>query len=256
MPSKVRPYIIGAAAAMLLALLAAHAPPGRDYVLRRIVEALHASFGLDLRAASFSYNLLTLSAEFRGVQVSAVHTPEEPFAAADAIALSFGARTLMGEVSVTRLSIASPRIDIRRRTDGGDNLPRMSNRPSDGASFVLPPIRVKDLDISFQQPSASAVVRDAELQLTTAQSGNISATLTAQHGMTLTVGERTFDLESASVMADLEGEQLVLRDVTVSRADDVLQANGSITLRGEATTIDLSVSGSSRLESWWVETND
>jgi hypothetical protein len=253
---KARPFILGAAAAMLLALLAAHAPPGRDFVLRRIVEGLHTSYGIDLRAASLSYNLLTLSAELRGVHLSAVHTPEEPFAAADAIALSFGARTLMGDVGVTRLSIASPRIDIRRRADGADNLPRMRKGQSKGGSFVLPPIRVNDLDVSFRQPSTSVVVRGAALQLATAESGAISATVTAQRGMTVTVGDRTFDLDSASVTADLEGEQLVLRDVTASGSGGVLQATGSITLLGEATTIDLSVRGSSRLESWRVEASD
>src|SRR5262245_36770472 len=112
---KTRVVLIGAAGAILLALLAAHAQPIRALVLRRVVEAVRTSLGIELHAESLSYNLLTLSAELRGIQLSSVDTPAEPFAAANALVISFGARTLMGDVSVKRLSITSPRIDVRRQ---------------------------------------------------------------------------------------------------------------------------------------------
>src|SRR5512145_109951 len=110
---KVRLVVIRAAGAVLVALLAAHAPPVRELVLRRVVESLRTAYGTDLRAGSLSYNLLTLSAELRGIQLAAVDTPAEPFAAAEAVAITFGVRTLIGDVNVKRLSIVSPRIDIR-----------------------------------------------------------------------------------------------------------------------------------------------
>jgi hypothetical protein len=85
---KARLVIIGAAGALLLALFAAHTPPARTLVLRRVVEAFRTSYGIHLRAESLSYNLLTFSAEFRGIQLAAVDTPAEPFAVADAVAMS------------------------------------------------------------------------------------------------------------------------------------------------------------------------
>ncbi|HEX7780367.1 MAG TPA: hypothetical protein VF424_14065, partial [Vicinamibacterales bacterium] len=253
---KARLVVIGVAGATLLALLAVHTPPGRALVLHRVVEALRTSYGIDLRAESLSYNLLTLSAELRGVQVAAVHSPAEPFAVAQTLALSFGARTLIGDVSVKRLSIASPRVDIRRRGDGTDNLPRVSSGQSNRAGFELPPIRIDDLDVSFQHPSTSAALRGAVLELTTAKPGRISATVKAQHGVTVTVGARTIDLDAVAVIADLERERLDLRQLTASRRGGALHASGSIALGGDASTVDVTVSASSELESLWVQKND
>src|SRR5262245_64309089 len=62
-----RLVLIGVAGTMLVAVLAAHAPPARALVLRRVGEALRTSYGVDLRAQSLSYNLLTLSAELREI---------------------------------------------------------------------------------------------------------------------------------------------------------------------------------------------
>lgn len=146
---RARLVLVGTAATILLALLAAHAPPVRAVVLRRVAQTLRTSYGVDLRAASLSYILLTLSAELQRIQVAAVGTRGEPFGVAHALAISFGWRTLMGDVSVRRLSIASPRIDIRRKQDGSDNLPRVSGGQSSSAGMTLPPIRVDDLGVSF-----------------------------------------------------------------------------------------------------------
>ncbi len=253
---KARLFIIGAAGAMLLAFLAAHAPPVRALVLRRVVETLRTSYGIDVRAESLSYNLLTLSAELRGIQLAAVLTPAEPFVAADALAMSFGVRTLIGDISVKQLSIASPRIDIRRRGDGTDNLPRVSSGQPNTENFTLPPIRVDDLDVSFQHASISAAMRGAALQLASAEPGRMSAVLKTQHGMTVIVGDRKIDLDAVAVMVDLEREQLELRELTVSRPGGVLHASGSIALRGDASTVDVTVNGSSELQSWRTETND
>ena len=65
-------------------------------VLRRVAEALRKSYGVDLRAGSLAYNLLTLRQSARGVQLAAVHTPAEPFVPRRMPAVSFGVRMLMG----------------------------------------------------------------------------------------------------------------------------------------------------------------
>ena len=132
-----------------------------------------------MRAASLSYNVLTLSAELRGVELASVDTPSEPFAAADALGVTFGARIADWRRQLRRISLAAPRIDIRRHADGTDNLPRVSGAQSAGAEFVLPPIAVDDLDVSFQQPAISAAIHGASVQLTSAESGKISAAINA-----------------------------------------------------------------------------
>jgi outer membrane protein assembly factor BamA len=252
---KTRLALIGAAGAILLALLAAHAQPIRALVLRRVVEAVRTSLGIELHAESLSYNLLTLSAELRGIQMASVDTPAEPFAGADALVISFSARTLIGDLSVKRVSITSPRIDIRREGNGRDNLPRIRGDRSNGTRFVLPPIRVDDLDVSFQQPAASASMRAAAVQLTSAEAGRVSATVKAQHGVTMTVRDDTIDLDAFAVIVDLENDRLDLRELTASRTGTVLHASGAIALRGDASTVDVTVNASSELASWWAERN-
>jgi outer membrane protein assembly factor BamA len=253
---KARLVLIGVAGTILLALLAAHAPPARALVLRRVAEALRTSYGVDLRAKSLSYNLLTLSAELRGIQAATVQAPAEPFAAADAVAVSFGVRTLIGNISVKRLSITAPRVDIRRRADGTDNLPRQSGGSSNSGDFVLPPIRVDDLDVSFQQPSVSAAMRQAAVELTSGERGRISASIKAQQGVRMTAGKRTIDLDAAAARIDLEGERLDLHELSASRPGSDVRASGVVSLRGDASTVDVTVNASSQLESWRTELDD
>src|SRR5436190_17286010 len=112
-----------AAGTLLLALVAVHAGPVRALVLRHLAAAIRTSYGIDLRARSLSYNALTLSAELHGVELASVDTPSEPFATADALGVTLGARTLMGDVTLQRMSLAAPRLDIRRHQDGTDNVP-------------------------------------------------------------------------------------------------------------------------------------
>src|SRR5688572_28196085 len=122
--------MVAAAGALLVALVAVHAAPVRALVLRRIAAAVRTSYGIDVRGRSLSYNLLTLSAELHGVELASVDTPSEPFAAADALGVTLSARTLMGDVTLGRLWVAAPRINIRRHADGTDNLPRVSGERS------------------------------------------------------------------------------------------------------------------------------
>ena len=72
----------------------------------------------------------------------------------------------------------------------------------------------------------------------------------------MTFGDRTIDVDDVAGAFDLEGEQLDIRDLTASRPGTALRANGSIAFRDDATTVDVSVSGSSAIESWWAEFSD
>ncbi len=248
--------MVAAAGALLLALAAVHAAPVRALVLRHVASVLRASYRIDVRAASLSYNVLTLSAELRGVELALVDTPSEPFAAADVLGVTFSARILIGDVNLQRISLVAPRIDIRRHDDGSDNLPRVSGAQSAGEGFVLPPIAVDDLAVSFQQSNISAVIHGASVQLTSAESGKVSAAINAQHGLRMTIGDRTIVVDNVAGAFDVEGQQLYIRDLTAARPGAALRANGNIAFRGAASTVDVRVTGSSAIESWWAEFSD
>ena len=121
---------------------------------------------------------------------------------------------------------------------------------------MLPPIVIDDLDVSFQQPDISAVINGASVQLTSAESGKVSAAIDVQRGLRMTVGDRTIDVETVAGAFDIEGQQLDIRDLTAARPGTTLRANGGVAFRGEASTVDVSVSGSSEIESWWAEFSD
>ena len=142
---------------------------------------------------------------------------------------------------------------IRRHEDGTDNLPRVSGGQSTGNGFVLPPIAIDDLSVSFQQPAMSAVIHGASVRLTGEESGKISAAIDAHRGFQMTVGNRTIDVETAAGAFDLERQQLDIRELTAARPGTTLRANGRIAFRGEASTVDVSVTGSSEIESWWAK---
>lgn len=81
------------------------------------------------RAASLTYNVLTLSAELRDVSVAAADTPDEPLGAAASIGVGFGGGALLFRPDVRQLSLTSPRVAIRESPDGSDNLPSIGGDP-------------------------------------------------------------------------------------------------------------------------------
>ncbi len=247
---KIRVLMAAAAGVLLVALAVVHTAPVRALVLRRVVAAVRASYGIEARAGSFSYNVLTLSAELRDVALASVDTPSEPFATADALGVAFGPRTLIGDVQLRRVSLAVPRLTITRNADDTDNVPRVSRARSDGQSFRLPPIVIEDLGIAFQQPAMSAAIYGASVRLTSGEPGKITAVIDAPAGFRMTFGDRTIDADSAAGEFDLDGDRLDIRELTASRPGTVLRANGSIAFGHNATTVDVNVSGSSAIESW------
>jgi len=248
--------VVAAAGALLCALVAVHAAPVRALVLRRVVTAIHTSYGIDVRAGSLSYNLLTLSAELRGLQVASVDTPAEPFAAADAVGVTFGPRTLIGAVDLRRVSVVAPRIDIRRHADGTDNVPRATRASSTGDGLVLPPMTIEDLGVSFQQPALSVEVHGASLRLTSLHAGKVSAAINVQRGLQITSGARSLGVETLAGTVDIEGQQLDIRALTAARPGTTLRATGRVMIRGAESTVDINVKGSAEAESWWAEFSD
>ena len=162
--------------------------------------------------------------------LASVDTPSEPFATADALGVTFGARTLIGDVQLRRVSLAVPRVTITRHADGTDNVPRVSRARSGGHSFRLPPIVIDDLGVAFQQPAMSAAIHGASVRLTSAGPGKISVAIDAHAGFRMTFGDRTVDADSVAGKFDLEGDRLDIRELTASRPGTVLRANGSMRL--------------------------
>jgi outer membrane protein insertion porin family len=253
---RTRVIVAAAAGALLVALVAVHAAPVRALVLRRVRAAVRTSSGIDLRAGSLFYNILTLSAELQRVELASVGTPTEPFATAEALGVTFGVRTLIGDITLRRISLAAPSINIRRYDDGTDNLPRVTGAQAAGEGFVLPPIAVDNLGVSFRQAGVSAVISGASVRLTSAESGGFSAVIDVQRGVRMTLGERTIDLTTMAGTFAVAGQQLEIRDLTVARPGTTVRANGRVALRGAASTVDVSLRGSSEIETWWAEFSD
>ena len=113
-----------------------------------------------------------------------------------------------------------------------------------------------DLDVSFQHPAISIVMRGARAQLTSAESGRFSASINAARGLAMTVGQRTIDVDTVAGAFEVDGGQLHIRELTASRPGTAVRANGSMAFGDDPGTVDVMVRGSSEIGSWWADFSD
>ena len=237
---KARLVIVCAAGAILLAFLAAHASPVRALVLRRVVEACA------VRTPRTSARGIVLVQPPDALRRAPRRPASSRGYAGRTIRRRRVARSLVRSALAdwrrqrARLSIASPRLDIRRHADGTDNLPRVATAIEQRSSLTLPPIRVDDLDVSFQQPSVSAATARCGIRSWRARKrAACRPPSRPTRGATVKAGDRTIDLTSVAVAVDLDGERLDIRELTTSRPDGELRATGSIALRGDESRVNL-----------------
>ncbi|HSC28398.1 MAG TPA: translocation/assembly module TamB domain-containing protein [Vicinamibacterales bacterium] len=202
-----------------------------------------------MRASSLTYNLLTLSAELRDVELAAIDTADEPFGSAGRVGAAFGARTLLGQPDLQRLSLTSPRISIRHRGGGSDNLPAFGGG-SDGSGITLPALDVEDLDVVIELPDTTITVRDVAATMTIPSPGEVAGRVDARRGVSVVVGGRTHEFDAAGSALTYGGHTLGISGFTVTRPGTSLEANGTLTFGGDGATTDLNLSGSTDLSSW------
>ncbi|HXR44809.1 MAG TPA: hypothetical protein VN759_08385, partial [Pseudolysinimonas sp.] len=214
----------------------------RSVVLQHIGAALRTSAGIELRAASLTYNLLTLRAELRGVEMAATDTPAEPFGFADAVSVRFGIGVLRGRPDIRGLSLTSPRVVVREIRNGDYNLPHIRSN-ANGDAVALPDFRVDDLDVTVTVRDTTVVVEGMTAAIAMPASGAMTGTFDAKRGVRVVVAGTTYDLDAAAAMLALDGRTLSLRDLTATGTGLSLQANGTVTLGDDEPTMDLTLNG-------------
>ena len=227
----------------LLAIAAAHTAPVRSLALQHISAALRTSAGIELRAASLTYNLFTLSAELRDVELAATDTPGEPFAFATAVGVRFGIGVLGGRPDIRGLSLTSPRVVVREIGNGAYNLPHIRSN-SNGDAVALPDLDVDDIDVMLTVRDTTVAVEGMTAAIKIPASGAMTGSFDAKQGVRVVAAGTTYDLDAAAAVLTLDGRTLSLRDLTATGRGLSLQANGTVTFGDDEPTMDLTLNGS------------
>ncbi len=253
--TRVRRIFVGVAGLLLIAIGAAHTVPVRGLVLRYVSATLRTSAGIELRASSLTYNLFTLSADLRDVELAAISARDTPFGSAAAIHVTLGAKALLGQLDLRRVSIASPKIVIRQRTDGTFNLPEFGDG-AQGDGVALPDLQVEDLDITVDTRAASVAIHRAAASIAIASPGTMSGSVATTRGLSVVADGRTYEFDSAKTAISFDGGVLAVDDFTATHQSETLRANGRLTLDTEQPTADLKVTASIDLASWPIADMD
>ncbi len=252
--SRLRRLLVGVAGILVLAIVVAHTAPVRGLVLRRVAAVLRTSAAVELRAASLSYNVFTLSAELRDVELAATHTPDEPFGSAAAIGVRFGSGIFRGQLDIRRLSLTSPRVVVHETEVGTGNLP---NIPSDSnrGSLALPDLHAVDLELLLELRTTTIAMQGVTATFSTV-SGKTVGTIEATKGIRIVVDGQTHDLGAAAAELTLDGSTLSIGNLTAKGPGLSLTANGTLTLGDSETMMDVILNGSTDLSSWPIVEQD
>src|SRR5262245_30612868 len=117
---RVRLAALGVAVAALALVVIAHAPFVRSRALRFVIASV-ADSGFVARADSLDYNLFTRTIRVSNLSLAAPSTADVPFFTARDVAVTVPWSALRGTVGLDDVAIASPRITLRRDSNGRDN---------------------------------------------------------------------------------------------------------------------------------------
>jgi outer membrane protein assembly factor BamA/autotransporter translocation and assembly factor TamB len=237
--------IVAACLALLaVAVLLAHAPPVRRFVLSRAAIALEQRMGLALRARSLSYNLLTFRASLTDVSLASVTSRDTPLFAADRVEVSIPRAILFGPLSIERLRIDNARVTILRRADGTTNLPPAGDDGGEPQRLPIRQIEIPRLgvtvtdqqnDVSLALPGLAVHVGATEGTLRLAgdgaiRRGGVTTAITALGGGVTfdgrAIGVSRFALTTGEVGVVIDGGMTLLvaeplLDVRMSGRADV-----------------------------------
>ncbi|MBN2242405.1 MAG: translocation/assembly module TamB domain-containing protein [Acidobacteria bacterium] len=154
---KLRPKLlripITVAGLLILLLAGIHTPPVRTYALGKLSGYLRSAAGIDMAAESFRFNLLALSAEFKGLTLRSAEPPNPPpFLTAASVEAGISFFSLFtGRPVVDRALLRDLRVQIKTDSRGNDNLPHPpfsgEEAESERILFLQTPVLIEDLKV-------------------------------------------------------------------------------------------------------------
>lgn len=234
------PTAAGAGFALVLAPLAAsiHLPPVRARVLAAALGAL-APCGVEGRAESLDYNLLTLRARVAGLSLAADGRGDAPFFEADEVEIDLPWSAAWRGLAIDSLTIVKPRLRVARQSDSSLNLPSPprgevpvaeETQPGEATAIAIGRVEVRNLGASFADRTAEldADVSGVELLLAPAQDGQTAGALRLEGSGRLRSGDHETRLHAVESRLAFDGTRVSLEATRLALDEGELRLSGSI----------------------------
>ena len=224
-------YILGGILGVLLLLLiAVHTPPARRFVLKQAVEIL-AKQGIAFDAKDVEYNLFSMSASLRDVNIQSKDAPDLPrLAHADLVRLHLSLRDLVnGRLYVKDGEIDNPEIHLVIDEKGRDNLPKSKSDPNkkDSTSdYLIDYFLVKGGLVEYEDRRQKLDARLPLGQITidgNPATNNHDVKLTTNTSGTLSYQGRTLPLRGTAADIQLQKDAVDVRSFTMGLGDSTLK---------------------------------
>ncbi|MGE3840297.1 MAG: translocation/assembly module TamB domain-containing protein, partial [Vicinamibacterales bacterium] len=237
--------------ALLIGLL--HTPAVRAGLFSWARTRLQAA-GVQVDVARLEYNLLTLTADLKGLRLTTVGS-DTPFFTAEALRLDLPWSIVAGTLHLESVEVERPRIAILRR-DGVSNLQmRTSTSRADGAT--VRPLRVdrlliRDLDARFADTAISVSVegQGVSLDLHRPSRDRLTGRLTVSDRVTARVRNCHVTTTTFDAQVAFDGTTLSAERFTIQAPEGQVRLDGTIRVWSGEPEMDLRFAG--RLEAEWM----
>ena len=234
---------------ILIGLAVLHLPPVRARVLDRVRGYAAQELGMALQASSLGYNVLTRTIELRDLSLAA--TPGgPPFLQADRVVVMVDPGIYLGRLTISRISVARPRLSLIRNSDGTMNLPPARNDAQSSSPLQLGVVSLTGLSMSLEDRAAkrSLTLGPLDLRLDTGLgargSGGDSAASPGAFGpadFTVKAGEAEVSGTIAGRLA-FDGTRVRIEELTAQTKQGRVVVGGWADVVGERPAISLNAS--------------
>jgi translocation and assembly module TamA len=217
---------------ILIGLAVLHLPPVRSRVLDRVRSYAAQELGISLQASSLGYNLLTRSVELKDVTLAS-SPGSPPFLQADQAAILFDPSIYLGRPTVSRISVAKPRLTLVRNPDGTVNLPAAREGPAQSSPLQLGVVSVTGLSLTLDDRAAhrTFTVGPFDLSIDTGDTAGRPGAF-GPGAFAVRAGERDLSGTIAGRLA-FDGARVRIEDLTVESTPGRLVVSGWVDVIGE-----------------------
>ncbi len=247
-----RLLVLGACAGVLGAVI--HTPWARGLVLGQLMSRLSALTGLAFTAEALRFNLVTLTAEVDGLQISRPASAAAPILRVRQARLALSHRVLAGTIEAHRVEADGVALVI-------DLSPRPGMPGEQGAPFKVPVFTVghallRHASIEVLDPGGLGHLKvlDVTLELEGSGPRRLEGAVTVAGGLTLDNDDTRARVDRVEGRAFLDGDTIGVKPASAVVGTQRLVLDGSVAFTGPSPRFDLGIAGSAdvaQITSWF-----
>ncbi len=243
---------MGACVGVLAAVV--HTPWVRGLALGQLTSRLSARTGLAFSAEALRFNLLTLTAEVDGLQISRPASTAAPMLRVRQARFAFSHRLLAGTIEAHRVEADGVALVI-------DLSPRPDIPGGEGAPFKVPVFTaghalLRHASIEVLDPGGLGHLKVLDVTLELAGNGprRLEGAVIVAGGLTLDNEDTRARIDRIEGRAFLDGDTIGVKPLSAVAGSQRLQLDGSIEFTGPSPRFDLGIAGGvdiAQLAAWF-----